>query len=427
MKAEVIAIGSELVSGQSLDTNSQWLCQGLGALGIPVHFVTELGDDLAENVAVFRAALARADLVITGGGLGPTQDDLTREALAAVAGVPLVEDAGSVAAIEALFRRRNRVMAERNRAQAFLPEGATPLANPIGTAPGMAMEIGGSLIACLPGVPSEMKRMFAEQVVPLLRRTGRVRRTIVHRKINMFGKGESDIEADALDLTARGRDPEVGITASDATISFRITGAGEDEFEALAAIEPTAREIYRRFGELIVGEGADDVVHGMARELERTGLTIAAAESCTGGMIAERITSVLGASRFFPGGIVSYAESIKSGVLGVPVALIEEHTAVSAEVAAAMASNVRARFRADLGVSATGYASPGEGVPAEMVGVVFIGLATADGVETRKLELGPEQPRDVIRRRATKHALNWARVVARGKDDRSDVTPAQPG
>ncbi len=168
MKAEIIAIGTELVSGQSLDTNSQWLSQNLGALGIPVHFHTSIGDDLAENVAAFRIAVERADLVITSGGLGPTQDDLTREVLAQVAGVGLKEDADSLRAIEALFARRNRTMTERNRVQALLPVGSDALLNPIGTAPGMALAVGSSFVACLPGVPSELKRMFAEQVVPHL-------------------------------------------------------------------------------------------------------------------------------------------------------------------------------------------------------------------------------------------------------------------
>ena len=417
MRAEVIAIGSELVSGQSLDTNSQWLCRSLGEIGIPVHFVTALGDDLAENVAVLHAAIQRADLVLTGGGLGPTQDDLTREALAAVAGVPLVEDAESLAAISEMFRRRNRVMADRNRVQASLPEGATPLPNAIGTAPGMAIEIDGCLVACLPGVPRELKQMYAEQVVPLLRRTGRASRIIAHRKINLFGKGESDIEADALDLTARGRVPEVGITASDATIAFRVIAEAATEDEALQLMEPTVAEIYRRFGELIIGEGSDDVVEGLVRELSRTGSTLAVAESCTGGMVAERLTSVPGASLYFPGGLVTYSDEAKANLLGVSLSLIDSHGAVSAEVAAEMARLVRDLFGADLGLAVTGFASPGERVPAGSVGLVYLGLATADQVQTRKIEVGPEQPRDIIRRRATKQLLNWARITLRHVED----------
>ena len=250
MRAEIIAIGSELTSGQSLDTNSQWLSQQLSALGINVAFHTTLADVLDDHLAAFKIAGERVDLVVMSGGLGPTQDDLTREALALVAGVPLVEDPDSLAAIAAMFARRNRVMSERNRVQALFPKGAEPLLNPVGTAPGIWMRIGGATIACLPGVPHEMKKMFQERVVPRLRQNGWVSQVTVHRKINLFGKGESEIESQAMDLTARGRVPEVGITAHDSTISFRISASGTTDDEARRLIEPTARLIYERFGKI---------------------------------------------------------------------------------------------------------------------------------------------------------------------------------
>ena len=241
MKAEIVAVGSELVNGQKLDTNSQWLARRLEDLGIPVRFHEALGDDLDENVAGFRVAIDRADLVVVTGGLGPTQDDLTREALAAVAGVPLVEDADALEDIISLFARRGRPMSPRNRVQAALPKGSAALSNPVGTAPGIWMQVGTTWVASLPGVPYEMKQMFEEEVVPRLRGLGLTGRFIAHHVINLFGKGESDIESDALDLTARGRQPEVGITASDATISFRVSASGADEVEARLALEPTPR------------------------------------------------------------------------------------------------------------------------------------------------------------------------------------------
>ena len=420
MKAEIIAIGSELVSGQSLDTNSQWLSKALGMLGVPVHYHTSLGDDLAENIAVFRAAIGRADLILTSGGLGPTQDDLTREALAAVAGVGLVEDPASLEAIKAMFARRNRVMSERNRVQALFPERSEPLPNAIGTAPGIALKVGGSLFACLPGVPNEMRRMFDDQVVPLLRREGWAARRIVHRKINLFGKGESEVEAEALDLTARGRVPEVGITASEATISFRIAAEADTEEEARRSLEPTAALIYERFGDLIVGEGPEDVVDALVLELRRTGRSIATAESCTGGLVARLITSVPGVSQHYPGGLVTYSAGSKVNLLDVPGAMLEAHGAVSPEVAGEMALRVRERFRADLGLAVTGIAGPDDDAPAHAVGLVYLGLATADEVRTRKLELGPEQPRDVIQRRAAKQAINWARLALKRHDDRRE-------
>lgn len=413
-KAEILAIGSELVDGQKLDTNSRWLSQRLGDLGLSVRFHTTLGDDLEENVSALRIAAGRSDLVLVSGGLGPTQDDLTREALAAAAGVPLAMDAAALADLEAFFARRNRPMSPRNRVQALLPAGCEALANPVGTAPGMWLALGDAWVGCLPGVPSEMRRMFDEQVAPRLRALGWSGRAIAHHTINLFGKGESEVEADALDLTARGRRPEVGITAHDATITFRISAEGRDEAEALAAMGPTLDLIRARFADLIVGEGAEDVAEGLVRELARTGKTLATAESCTGGQVAQRITGVPGVSAYYPGGVVTYSNRIKAEVLGIDAALIERLGAVSPEVAEAMATRVRERFGADLGLGVTGLAGPsgdGSGLP---VGVVFLGLATAEGVSSRRLDLGPEQPRDIIQGRASKHALNFARLHLRG-------------
>ena len=411
MRAEILSIGTELVNGQNLDTNSRWLSQQLGLLGIPVAFHTTLGDDLDDHRSTFRAAFERVDLVIMTGGLGPTQDDLTREALADCAGVPLIEHAESLAAIEAMFARRNRVMAERNRVQALFPQGAEPLENPVGTAPGIWMKVGRATVACLPGVPSEMKKMFAEQVVPKLKRAGMVNTVIVHRKINLFGKGESEVEAQAMDLTARGRIPDVGITASEATISFRIAAEGATEQAALSLIEPTAQLIYERFGNLVLGEGTVDVAESLAGVLARTGATLATAESCTGGLIADMITSIPGVSASYLGGVVSYANEVKTELLGVPPAMLAAHGAVSPEVAAAMAEGVRARLGATIGISTTGVAGPGGGTPDKPVGLVYLGLSTEKGTQTRRLDMGPERPRDFIRLLASKSALNWARLA----------------
>ncbi len=411
MKAEIISIGTELTSGQNLDTNSQWLSQQLALLGIEVGYHTTIGDNMDDHVSAFRIAAGRADLVIATGGLGPTQDDLVREALAALAGVSLVEDPASLAAISEMFTRRNRTMADRNRVQALFPEGAIPLPNRVGTAPGIWMAFGHSIIACLPGVPSEMRVMFEEQVSPRLRGSGWVARRILQRKINLFGKGESDIEAEAMDLTVRGRVPEVGITAHDATISFRISASGETEEEALAAIEMTARLIYGRFGNLVIGEEAEDLPEALYAVLHRMGKTLAVAESCTGGLVSEMITSIPGVSEHYLGAVVSYSNDAKVNLLGVPRNLIETHGAVSAEVAEAMASGARDRLGSDYAVSTTGVAGPGGGTLEKPVGLVYLGLATPDGVSSRRLEIGPEQPRSIIQRRAAKQAINWVRLA----------------
>ncbi|WP_250846932.1 competence/damage-inducible protein A [Aquisphaera insulae] len=415
LKAETLAIGTELVSGQSLDTNSQWLARELGAIGIPVLFHQTVCDQLEENVSALRIAAGRAGLVVLTGGLGPTQDDLTRDALAAYAGVPLREDPASLEAIRAMFARRNRPMADRNRVQALFPEGAEPLPNRVGTAPGIWMEHGTATFACLPGIPSEMRVMFHEQVLPRLRARGLGTRSIVYRKINTFGRGESDVEAMAPDLIARDRVPEVGITAHEATISFRIRGEGETPEEAFAQTEPTAAIIRERFGDLILGEGSDDLPEAVFAELRRTGATLASAESCTGGLVAQMITSMAGVSPYFLGGVISYANSAKTSLLGVPAELLATHGAVSPEVAEAMAAGARVRFGADIAVSTTGVAGPAGGTPEKPVGLVYLGLSTADGTWSKRLDIGPEQPRDIIQRRAAKNALNWIRLTLRGR------------
>lgn len=415
MKAEILAIGSELIHGEKLDTNSQWLCCALAEVGISTHYFTVVGDDMAELVGSLQVALNRADLIIIGGGLGPTQDDLTREALAALAGVPVVENATCLADLESFFARRNHQMPDRNRVQALIPQGAEPIHNPTGTAPGIWMDLSGHTLVCLPGVPRELKTMFQEQVLPRIRQRGWGQGVIVHRVINLFGLGESEVEAQAQDLTARGRVPEVGITAHDATISFRLTGQGASEAEALQQLEPTLATIRERFGPLIVGETeGEDVPHGLFQALRSTNATLAVAESCTGGLIASRLTAIAGASEIFPGSIVCYSNQAKQSLLDVPAELIEAHGAVSAEVAAAMAAGVRAKLGADYGLSVTGIAGPSGGTASKPVGLVYLGLADSKGHrQTRRLELGPEQPRSVIQSRAAKHAMNWLRRYVR--------------
>jgi nicotinamide-nucleotide amidase len=305
----------------------------------------------------------------------------------------------------------------------MLPQGAEALPNRVGTAPGIWMKAGalGSLVACMPGVPHEMKIMFDEQVVPRLRSHGLVNHVRVQRKINLFGKGESEIEAEALDLTARGRNPEVGITAHEATISFRVTASGATEDEATRAMEPTLALIRERFNHLILGEDSDDVPEAVVAQLARTKGTLATAESCTGGLIAQMLTDVPGVSPFYPGGVISYANEAKVAILGVAPSFIEQFGAVSAEVASAMATGVRQRLNAQIGLSVTGIAGPSGGSPEKPVGLVYLGLATDSGVQTRRLEIGPEQPRQVIRHRSAKHALNWVRLILLARPDAEEV------
>jgi nicotinamide-nucleotide amidase len=408
MHAEVISIGSELTSGQNLDTNSQWLSRRLASIGIPVLFHTTVADDLAANIAVLAAASRRADLVIVSGGLGPTQDDLTREALARAAGVELEFHEGLLESIRALFEQRGRTMPERNRVQAYLPAGAEAIANANGTAPGIWMRLGRAWLAALPGVPRELFAMFDELVLPRLSGLGIGGGVALVRKIHAFGAGESVVEEKLGEVTARGRVPEVGITASDAVITLRITAVAPNEAEARAQIAPTEVTIRERLGDLVFGTDDERLEDVVLQLLNRRSFTIGTAESITAGLVATMLGRVPGASAQLLGGVVAYSNDVKRDVLEVPESILREHGAVSGPVAEAMALGARKLLKTDLAVSTTGIAGPTGATATKPVGLVYFGLAWPDGVVATKVNWFGT--REEIQRRSAMSALNMVRL-----------------
>ncbi|MCI0360458.1 MAG: CinA family nicotinamide mononucleotide deamidase-related protein [Planctomycetaceae bacterium] len=311
MRAEIISIGDELTTGQRLDTNSQWLSERLLEIGVEVAFHTTVGDNVADNVLAFRQAVERADVILATGGLGPTADDLTRQAIAEVAGVQLVQDEASLAHIKALFARRKREMPPANLVQALFPQGSRPLPNPHGTAPGIDCSIarrdrGPARIFALPGVPAEMQEMWAASVGPAIQELLGQRRVIAHHRIKCFGVGESDLEAMLPDLIARQRYPLVGITVHQATITLRITAAAQTPELARAAMQPTIDTIHRCLGVLVFGEEDDELEDVVIRMLRERHLTLAVREWGTCGLVAHWLASARSAGVFqcasvFPG------------------------------------------------------------------------------------------------------------------------------
>src|SRR5580692_11588347 len=406
MKAEIIAVGSELLTPDRVDTNSLFLTAQLNRLGIEVTRKTVVGDDLSPLRNAFDGAAKRVELVIASGGLGPTEDDRTRDAVADLFGRKLARDPAVMGKIEARFRQLGRKMSEVNTRQAMVPEGATVLDNDRGTAPGLWLEAGGRIVILLPGPPHELKAMFAAQVEHRLARLSTGVR-LVARELRVAGMGESDVDQRIAPIYTRHSDVQTTILTAPGEIQIHLRAWTTDAPAAEAQLQGIVESIVLALGEAVFttkGESMEDVV---ARELTMHHATIATAESCTGGLLAERLTRISGSSAYFLGGVVSYSNTLKSAWVDVPAEIIESRGAVSSEVAVALADGIRRRTGATLGVGITGVAGPTGGTPEKPVGTVHVAIADASGSKERGILFPGE--RDRIRWQASQTALDLVR------------------
>jgi nicotinamide-nucleotide amidase len=406
VRCEVVAVGTELLLGQIVDTNSSWIGEQLALAGIDSHFQTKVGDNHDRIVSSLRLALERSDAVIVCGGLGPTQDDITREAIAEVMGVGLELDDEVAARIEAMFSARGRRMAANNLRQAEIPVGASAIHDPQpGTAPGLIAPVGDKVIYAVPGVPHEMKEIIAGAVLPDLRARSGETSTIVSRTLRTWGESESGLAerlADRIRVLDGTGNPTLAFLASGIEgLKLRITAKAADEASAHEMLAAEEAELRAMLGDLVFGVDDETMEHAVGVLLEAHGLTLGLAESISGGLMGARLTDVAGASGFFRGSIVSYDSNVKFDLLGVP-----EGPVVGAEAAEAMASAARRLLGADVGLAVTGVAGPAE-QDGQPVGTVFIGLALGDDVESTHLQLPGDRRR--IREFTVISALNLLR------------------
>lgn len=412
MICEILCIGTELLMGQVLNTNAQFLSRRLSALGVSQYHQTVVGDNADRLEAAYRLALSRADVVITSGGLGPTVDDITKRVAAKVAGKPLVLHEDAAEMVRTRFRELRREMTENNLSQAMFTLDTTVLMNPNGTAPGAIVPMmEGKVVIHLPGPPFELEPMFADQVEPWLQaRSGRV---LVSRYIRIFGMGEAEVDSRLRDLMDSSN-PTLSPYCSMGEVMLRATASADSAEEAAALLPPLVKEVQARLGDVIYAVEADDrgsLAKVAVEAMKARGWTCAACESLTGGLISATLVGVPGASAVVRGGLVTYQTDTKTLLAGVPAELIEKYDVVSAEVALAMAQGTRERLGVDIAVSATGLAGPDGGTAERPVGTVFVGVATQERAWVLPLTLTGNRER--IRTLTMKHAVNALRIAAK--------------
>jgi len=383
MQAVILSIGDELALGQTVDTNTAYLAAKLAERGIRTLYHQTLADDEALIADALSDASVAADLVLVTGGLGPTKDDLTRQALARAMGVELHEDAQSLKQVQSFFADLGKPMPQSNRVQALLPVGTTGIQNGRGTAPGIRATLGKALIFVMPGVPHEMRGMYDAAVLPALGASGGGGMVILTTKINTFGLGESAVGQMLGDLMDRAGNPTVGTTVAGGIVSVRIRSEFPDAAVAQQKLDASAAEVEKRLGAIVFGRDEQTLAATLLDELRTAGLTIATAESCTGGLIGAMLTDIPGSSDVYNGGWVTYTNAMKISQLGVPGELIQMHGAVSGQTVCAMAAGALERGGADIALSVSGVAGPGGGTPDKPVGTVWLGIAS------RKAEVVP--------------------------------------
>ena len=410
--AEIIAVGTELLLGNIVNTNARDISQALSAVGVNVFWHTVVGDNPQRLKEALDVARRRADIIITTGGLGPTYDDLTKQTICESFGKPLVLHQDILDGLKVFFENNVHMkMPSNNLQQAELPEGCTVFDNPVGTAPGCAFDVDGVHVLMLPGPPFEMLTMLKGHVVPYLRNLSS--EVIVSHDIMTFGLGESPMEELMRDKMSHMENPSLATYAKPSEVRLRATAKAESAEAAEAMLAPVMQDVTDFLGDFVYGVDVSSLEETCFRLLKERGLTLATAESCTGGRVAERITALPGVSAVYRGGVVSYWTSVKADVLGVPADTLEAHGAVSEETARAMAEGARRITGADIAVSVTGVAGPDPDERGVAVGIVYIGLAAPDGTFCRPLDLGKRR-RDRIQDLAGNHALDVVRRYLSG-------------
>jgi nicotinamide-nucleotide amidase len=409
-KAAIISIGNELMTGQIVDSNAAWLSSRMIGLGVPTVHICQIGDDIDVIAGAISDAAAKAEIIIITGGLGPTDDDLTRQGIARFMETELELRQDLLEHIENFFSRRNIAMPKMNRIQACIPKGAGEIPNHTGTAPGIFAQYRGKVIAAMPGVPAEMKLMFDEFVAHRIEGFA-AGQAIFVRKLKCFGAGESQLAEMLGDMMNRSRNPQVNCTVHFGVITLHIIAAATAKKIAQEMAQKDEAQIRSLLGDLVFGAEEDTLSQVLGEELAKRGRTVAVAESCTGGLIAKLITDIPGSSRYFTYGWVTYANEAKIDQLGVDPGPIKEHGAVSEEVAGAMAIGAQRKAGSDYAISVTGIAGPDGGTETKPVGLVYIGIASKADCQVHKFIF--PHARELMRFRAAQTALNLLRLKIR--------------